>query len=400
MSLLPVDEAIGRLLADAEPVRESESVPLRRLAGRIAAADVRALRTQPDFDASAMDGYAIRAADAGLGALSVVGRSVAGAAFEGRVGAGEAVRIFTGAPVPSGADTVVIQENVAVLGDETVRLEAEVVAGSHIRPAGNDFREGTVLVPAGTRMRAASIALAASGGHASVEVLRRVRVAIAATGDELVPPGEPVGPSRIVACNGYGIAALAEAAGAEVIDLGIVADREAAIGAAVDEAVRQGADVLVTIGGASVGDLDLVAPVLQSKGAVLDFWRIAMRPGKPLMAGRLGAMRFLGLPGNPASSLTSSEIFLVPLIERLAGGPRRERMAHGRLGTDLKANDHRTEFMRARVERRDGTAVLHPLPRQDSSLLTIFAQADALLVREANAPAARAGESCRYIPLD
>lgn len=404
MSLMPVEDAQALLLRDAVPLQTTEDVALTDLVGRVAAADLVARRTQPDFDASAMDGYAVRAEDLGFlpADLRVIGESAAGAAFAGSLASGEAVRIFTGAPVPAGADTVVIQENTERPSPDIVRIVVREARGRNIRPAGNDFSEGEILVARGTRFRAASVALAASGGHGAVPVLRRPRVAIAATGDELVAPGEPVGPSQIVASNGYGIAALASAAGAEVVDYGIVRDDEALLGACVDRAVADGIDVLVTIGGASVGDRDLVAPVLRSRGVALDFWKIAMRPGKPMMAGLLGDMRVLGLPGNPASSLVTTELFLVPLIERLAGrADRGDRFLTGRLGADLPANDHRAEFMRARLdEDAEGRLRVTPLPRQDSSLLSIFAQADALLYRPADAPAASIGEDCRFIRLD
>lgn len=402
MTLEPIEVALGKLLDGATPVRETETVPLGELAGRIAAGAVVARRTQPAFAASAMDGYAVRAADleAAPRDLTLVGQSAAGSAFAGTVQTGQAVRIFTGAPVPDGADTVVIQENTSSPGEGSIRVDVSPQRGANIRPAGNDFSSGDVLVRSGTRIRAASIALIGAGGYAQATVLRRPRVAIAGTGDELVAPGEPVGDWQIVGSNGYGVAAIAQAAGAEVIDLGLVRDTEAAIGDAIDRAVDAGADILVTIGGASVGDLDLVAPVLRSKGATLDFWRIAMRPGKPLMAGRLGTMRFLGLPGNPASSLTSTELFLVPLVERMAGRPARDRMRGGRLGASVPANDHRAEFMRATVRRSDDETVVMPLPRQDSSLLTIFAEADALLYRPPHAPAGEVGDACRYLELD
>ncbi|MBB3998683.1 molybdopterin molybdotransferase MoeA [Aureimonas pseudogalii] len=401
MSLVPVEEAQARLLEGARPVAKREEIGLADLADRIAAVDLVARRTQPDFDASAMDGYAVRAADLGATPcdLVVVGESAAGGAYGRTVAAGEAVRIFTGAPVPQGADAVVIQENTERPSPEAVRILQPVDPGGHIRRAGNDFRTGAMLVPAGSRFRPASIALAASGGYPTVEVLRRPRVAIAATGDELVLPGQPVGPSQIVASNGYGIAALARAAGAEILDYGIVRDDEAAIGACLDRAAGE-ADVLVTIGGASVGDHDLIGPVLKAKGATLDFWKIAMRPGKPMMAGRLGFLRILGLPGNPASSLVSSELFVVPLVERLAGRPDRDRWVRGRLGVDLPANDHRAEFMRATLDQSESDgAMITPLGRQDSSLLSIFAEATALLYRPAGAPAARQGDECRFIPL-
>ncbi|WP_185982515.1 molybdopterin molybdotransferase MoeA [Aureimonas mangrovi] len=402
MSLLPVEDALERLLRDAIAIGGTEELPLRAAAGRILAETVVAHRTQPDFDASAMDGYAVRAEDVRVGTpLRLIGASAAGNAFERQLGPGEAVRIFTGAPVPPGANAVLIQENTARPDEASVIPTQPITQGSHIRPAGNDFREGGTLVEAGTRLGAGTLALAASGGHPSLTVLRRPRVAVLATGDELVPPGEPVGPAQIVASNTYGIMALAEANGAEVIDLGIAPDRMDALTARIDEAVRQDADILVTIGGASVGDHDLVARALEASGVSLDFWKVAMRPGKPLMAGRRGPMWVLGLPGNPASSMVTATLFLRPLLRRLAGLDDAPGFRKGILATDLPANDHRAEFMRARIESGDGERpTIRPLPRQDSSLLSVYAGATALLLRPANAQAARAGDECSYLPLD
>ena len=402
MSLLPVEDALARLLSEVEPVARLERVGLQDLAGRRLAVDLVARLTQPSFDASAMDGYAVRADDLRQEPtrLQVIGESAAGAPFEGTVSSGEAVRIFTGAPVPPGADAVVIQENTERTDDQSVLILEPVQSGRHIRPAGNDFSEGSTVLTAGAVFRPASIALAASAGFASVEVCARPRVAIVMTGSELVLPGARPGPSQIVASNGFGISALVEAAGGQAISYGIVRDEPTALRDAFERAKADGIDVFVTIGGASVGDHDIVAPVLRERGVQLDFWKVAMRPGKPLMAGRHEAMRFLGLPGNPASSLVTAELFLRPLVERLAGRPTWRRYEVGTLGTDLTQNDHRAEFMRARIEiGENGGSILRPIARQDSSLLSVFAMADALLVRPANAPAARAGESCEFIRL-
>jgi molybdopterin molybdotransferase len=251
------------------------------------------------------------------------------------------------------------------------------------------------------RLTPAACALAASGGYGRLAVRRRVRVAIAATGDELVPPGVDPGPSQTVASNTLAIAMIVRAVGGTVIDLGIVPDRRAALADAIAQAQAAETDILVTVGGASVGDHDLVGPTLKEAGASLDFWRVAMRPGKPLMAGSLGPMRILGLPGNPASSLVTAELFLRPLVEALSGMPSTERRRSGVLGADVKANDKRTDFLRARIEQSEGGGLARvvPLPRQDSSLLSIFAQADALLLRPAHAPAAAAGDPCEYVLL-
>lgn len=401
MSLRPVDEALEDLLRGVVAVGTSESVPLREAAGRVLAGDVAALRTQPDFDASAMDGYALRARDQDR-PLRLIGEAQAGRAFEGTLADGQAVRIFTGAPVPAGADTVLIQENAERLDVDTVRAAEAVSPGANIRRAGNDFSAGDLLLRAGSRLTAGQVALAASGGHPRLDVLRRPRVAILATGDELVEPGQAVGPSQIVASNSYGVAALVEANGGEVLDLGIAPDDLQAIAARLDAAGDAGADVFVSIGGASVGDHDLAARAFESRGVALDFWKVAMRPGKPIMAGRLDGMRIIGLPGNPASSMVAATVFLRPLLRRLAGLGDDAGHRIGRLGADVPANDHRTEFVRSRlvVRSQDRVPDVVPLPRQDSSLLSIYAAADVLLVRPAHAPAASSGTSCVYLPLD
>ncbi|WP_279478587.1 gephyrin-like molybdotransferase Glp [Aureimonas sp. SK2] len=403
MSLVPFEEALDRLLRDAASVVETEKGGLVDAFGRILAQDLVARRTQPAFDASAMDGYALRAADLALlpAEFSVIGESSAGHAFAGEVGPGKAVRIFTGAPLPQGADTVVIQENTEAADEGRVRVIEPAVEGANIRRAGNDFSEGDTLLPAGTALGPAPCALAASAGYGSVEVRRRPRVALAATGDELVAPGTLPGPAQTVASNSLAIAMIVRAAGGEVLDLGIVPDRREALAAAFAEARARGADVLVTIGGASVGDHDLVGPVLKAEGAALDFWKVAMRPGKPLMAGALGPMRILGLPGNPASSLVTAELFLRPLVERLAGRKTAARRRRGLLAASVKANDHRTDFLRATIERGvdDALPRIAPLDRQDSSLLTVFARAKVLLVRPAHAPAGRIGDECEYVAL-
>jgi len=392
MALTPVADALAGILAGASPIRERETVPLDRAEGRTLAADVAALRTQPPFPASAMDGFAVRAADVATvpARLALIGTSAAGHAFTGTVGPGQCVRIFTGAPVPAGADAILIQENARAEGNMVEAL-SPVTAGRFVRQAGLDFREGEVLLRAGRRLGPSAVALAAAMGHATLPVVRRPRVAILATGDELVRPGEPTGPDQIVASNTYAVAAIAERAGAEALDLGIARDDLPALTAAIDAARDAGADVLVTLGGASVGDHDLVQRALAARGWELGFWRIAMRPGKPLMHGRLGAMTVLGLPGNPVSSIVCSLIFLVPLVRALSGDP---------LGVDLPANDERQDYLRARLTAgEDGTLVATPFPRQDSSMLRLMAEAEALVVRAPHAPAARAGDPCRIIRL-
>lgn len=384
MSLLPVAEAQTRLLALATPLT-TESVPLIDAAGRWAAADVRARRTQPAADLSMMDGYAIRFADM-PGPWKLIGESRAGEGFAGRLDAGDTVRIFTGAPVPPGADTIVVQEEVQRDG-AVVRLSSEGPqhAGSSIRPRGSDFAEDAVLVAAGDRLTPGRIAAAAVGGHGALAVGRRPRIALISTGDELVAPGEPAADVMLPASNGVMLRALIGAA-AEVEDKGIVPDR---IEALIDIFRTAQADIIVTTGGASVGDHDLVRPALAEAGAELDFWRIAMRPGKPLLAGTLGNAIVLGLPGNPVSAFVTAHLFLMPLIAWLGGArsplPATEPVT---LATDLPSVGGRDDYIRATLFGGRASA----LPNQDSGALSTLAQADALIVRPAGAPPATVGE--------
>ena len=314
--VIPVETALARLLEGAEPL-DAETVTLERAHGRILAADLDAHLSQPPFAASAMDGYAIRWDDM-PGPWPIVGEAAAGRRFAGRVGAGEAVRIFTGAPVPDGADTIVVQEDILRAGDHaTLAGDGPAYCGAHVRFAGQDFRRGVRIGTAGARLTAARLGLLAAAGHGSVAVVRRPRVTLIATGDELVPPGAIPGPDQIVSSNPPMLAALFEAAGAIVSDPGIVGDNRAALAIALAAA---DADIIVTIGGASVGDHDLVVPVLRDMGAEIDFWKIAMRPGKPMFAGRLGGTRVIGLPGNPVSAFVCALLFLVPLLARLLPG--------------------------------------------------------------------------------
>ncbi len=400
MALLSVEEALRRILDGATPVCV-ESVDLIGAADRVLAEDVTATLTQPPFNASAMDGYAVRAADAGKvpAELRIIGESNAGAPFDRSIGAGEAVRIFTGGSVPQGADAVVIQEDTERSGDTlTVRETAE--PGANIRVAGGDFRTGDVLLRAGRLLDASAITLAAAGGHAKLNVRRPPRIAILATGDELVEPGSKPGPGQIVSSNPYGLAALVARFGAEAKLLGIAADTvedlEKKLATATD------ADVLVTIGGASVGDRDLVKPALEARGMTLDFWKVAVRPGKPMLFGRLDGMCVLGLPGNPLSCLIAARIFLVPLIFRLLG--RRDaavRESAAVLAHDLEANGPRQHYMRGTlVAGEAGLPRVTALSSQDSSHMSALAAADVLIVRSPDAPAARVGELVRVLPLD
>ena len=398
---LSVDDALAHILAGAVPL-PAETIPIDAARGRILAADLTANLTQPPFDASAMDGYATRAVDVATlpATLNVIGESAAGHPFAGRVGPGQAVRIFTGAPVPEGAGAIVIQENTERLGDRVVVRPGTVDVG-HIRRRGFDFSAGTTLLDAGRKLGPRELSLAAAMGHGSVSVYRKPRVAVLSTGDELVMPGDTLGPGQIVSSNHLGIAALAEIAGADAIQLGIARDTREDLSAHVERAA--GADILVTIGGASIGDHDLVAPVLEARGMKLAFWKIAMRPGKPLMYGSLGPMRVVGLPGNPVSAMVCMRVFVVPLIHALSGVPPTSdaSTATARAAVAVAANGPRQHYMRATLKRAaDGTLEVTPVRSQDSSLLSPLAIADCLLIRPANGPAISAGETVPILPLD
>ncbi len=399
MALIPVADAQARLLAGVVPL-ELELVPIDQAAGRTLASDVRALRTQPPFSASAMDGYAVRAADLAPGAvLTVIGEAAAGHGFSGTCGPGQAVRIFTGAPVPDSADTILIQENATRFGDSVTVNEPEK-RGRYVRPAGLDFAAGSVLLHAGQRLGPREIGLAAAMNHASLPVRRRPKVAILATGDELVAPGSNAGPDQIVASNQLALAALVRDLGGEAIPLGIAPDDMDDIRARIREGLNAAADVICLLGGASVGDHDYTRAALEAEGMALDLWKIAMRPGKPLMFGRLGSGRALGLPGNPVSSIVCGYLFLAPLLRALLGEqsvlPPEETAT---LARPLAANDQRQDYLRARLETKEGRLIADPFELQDSSVLSLLAAAHALVIREPHAPAAGAGETVRIIRL-
>jgi molybdopterin molybdotransferase len=398
---MPVADALSAILAGARPLGE-EMVALDAAHTRVLARDVAALRTQPPQPMSAMDGYALRAADAAhVGTkFKVVGEVAAGRPFEASIGAGEAVRIFTGGVVPEGADAIVIQEDTVVESGGIAITEA-AIKGRHIRPAGIDFREGDVLLTRGSRLTDRDLSLAASMNHPELAVYRRPKVALLATGDELVMPGSTPAPGQIVYSNGFMLRALARAEGAETIELGIAADTIEATTDGIRRARDSGADVLITTGGASVGDHDLVKQSLEAEGVTMAFWQIAMRPGKPMMHGRLGAMRVIGLPGNPVSSYVCGFLFLVPLIRALSG---RSVIHHTRetalLGRDVVANDVREDYLRARLETHSsGALVATPVSHQDSSLLGNLAASQALVIRPPFAPAAAAGSACDILRL-
>ncbi|MDX8460098.1 molybdopterin molybdotransferase MoeA [Mesorhizobium humile] len=400
MALVPVAEALERLLDGAAPL-PGESIPLAEAAGRVLAEPVVALRTQPPFNASAMDGYAVRFADVASAPaeLEVMGMAPAGRGFSGTVGKGQAVRIFTGAPLPEGADTIVIQENVRDLGNRRIEVTEPTAEGRNVRRRGLDFGQGDVLLEKGRVLDAAALSLAASANHPALSVVRRPLVAIIATGDELLPPGSTLGPDQIISSNAYGVAAAAQSVEARALDLGIAADRKEAIAALVRKAVEAKADVIVTLGGASAGDHDLIHDVLTGEGMKLDFWKIAMRPGKPLMFGRLGNVRCIGLPGNPVASIVCSQLFLKPLLARLGGRDHRQDVRTARLGAAMQANDLRQDYVRAVVREDAGTLVATPFGIQDSSMLRMLADANGLIVRQPFAPAAEAGAECSVLML-
>ena len=392
MTLLPIPDALDRLFALAAPVA-AEEVALADAHGRWAAADIHARRTQPATDLSAMDGCAIRHADL-PGPWTLIGESAAGRAFAGTVGPGETVRIFTGAAMPAGADTVMIQEEVAADGT-AIRLTGEgpPARGRNTRRRGLDFTQGDPLIARGERLTPARIAVAATGGVGTLAVNRRVRVAICATGDELVEPGGAHDPAALPESNRAMLAAMLADLPVALIDLGILPDdldtlRDAF--AAID------ADLLVTTGGASVGDHDLVRPALEAAGGSIDFWRIALRPGKPMMAGRIGRTSVLGLPGNPVSAFVTATLFVRPLIAHLGGAADpHPRTTHAILGEDLPANGPRTDYLRA--ELRDGRAFASTI--QDSSMLLTLARSHCLIVRPIDAPPARAGDSAEILVI-
>ena len=399
MAPLSVAEALTRVTRGLAPL-ETERVELKDACGRVLAEDVAAILTQPPFDASAMDGYAVRAADVAAlpVTLRLAGRSAAGAGFRGKVGPGEAVRIFTGAPVPEGADLVVIQENTEQ-SPESVTIKS-AASGTYIRPRGQDFTKGEVLLTEGTRLGPRELMLAAAMNHADLPVRRKPKVAILATGNEVMPPGSDLAADQIVSSVPYGLAAIVARHGGEAMPLGIAKDEPESI--VTLARAGKAADILVTIGGASIGEYDLVATALKSDGLELDFWKIAMRPGKPLLFGRMGNQRVLGVPGNPVSALICAHVFLVPMLGKLLGlTDEKPHKPDAVLGEALPANGVREHYMRALSEwRADGTRIVTPLPSQDSSLMAAFARADCLIVRPPNAPVLPRGARVRIVPLD
>ncbi len=400
-ALLPVERALARVLADVAPL-PVEHVPLANAWRRVLATDLAARRTQPPAAVSAMDGYAVRGDDVATAGshLTVVGEVAAGHPFSRALAPGEAARIFTGGVLPPGADTVAVQEDATRDGDRVTFTRA-TPKGKNVREAGLDFRTAEVLLARGRCLSARDLSLAAAMNHAEVPVHRRPKVALLATGDELVRPGTEPAPGQIVHSNGFALAALARQEGAEIVDLGIVPDRLDDTIAAIRRARECGADVLVTTGGASVGDHDLIRPALAAEGLAMSFWKVALRPGKPLMHGRLGGLQVLGLPGNPVSSFICAFLFLGPLVRLLQGRRDLEPVFEpAELGCDLRANDERADYQRATLTTTPtGKLVATPFPLQDSSMISPLARADCLVLRPPYAPAAPAGSPCAIIRL-
>ena len=389
--MISVEEALSRLLAPLEKL-PLEQISIVDAIGRVLAEDVAARRTQPPFAVSAMDGYAVHAED--LAAvpveLRIVAEVPAGAGFGGHVGSGEAARIFTGAPMPAGTDTIVIQEDTQREGDR-VRVLEGAARGRYVRREGLDFAEGDILLQAGKRLTARDIGLAAAMNRPWLFVHRRPRVGILSTGDEIVMPGDPIGPHQIVSSNSFALAAFVAACGGIPVSVGNAPDDPAALRQVA--AATRGVDLLVTTGGASVGEHDLVRDVLGADGLELDFWQIAMRPGKPLMVGRYRGTPMVGLPGNPVSTLVCALLFLRPALERLSGAASAEEAAPtARLGTALPKNDRRQDYLRSRLARAaDGSLEVFPFEVQDSSMMRLLSSADCLVVRPPQAPAIAAG---------
>ena len=399
--LLPVADAQQRIIAAMSPT-PAEQIPLSEGLGRVLAKDVRSRRTQPPAAVSAMDGYAVRAIDVTAlpTTLRVIGYAPAGHAFDGTVGPGEAVRIFTGAPLPDGADTIVIQENTEKI-EKNIRVTGgEAPSGRFVRPAGLDFLTGETLLTSGTILTARDIGLAAAMNVPWLMVRRKPRISILATGDEIVMPGDPVSQNQIVSSNALSLAAFVLAQGGEPLDLGIAPDEKEGLRSLASGAA--GSDILLTTGGASVGDHDLVQSVLGEIGLEVDFWRIAMRPGKPLMFGRIGDTYLIGLPGNPVSSLVCALIFVAPALRSMLGIKEIvPQPLTAILGSNLRENDEREDYLRATLSRDDsGELVATPFDKQDSSMFATIAQSDALVIRAPFATAAQSGDLVDIIPLD
>ena len=399
MALMPVDEALKRIVKTAR-LMPIEKIKLSQGMGRILAADIKAKRDQPPFAASAMDGYALRCADCGAGTtkLKLIGVAAAGHGFKQALKQGQAVRILTGAPVPHGADTVVIQENTRVAGTVVEVLEAPIL-GKNIRAQGLDFLKADVLVPDKTKLGVRDIGLAAAGNGAIIRVRRKPRVVLFATGDELVLPGAIARADQIYSSNSVALGAMLEHWGAEVTNLGIVPDSMKATKAAIAKA--RNADMLVTTGGASVGDHDYVQEALKRSGIKIEFWKIALRPGKPLMFGTNGKLRVFGLPGNPVAALVCARLFIKPLLDAMLGVPYTDEIVQARLLSSLPANDGRQDYLRATlIVATDGQRSVQSFAKQDSSMQRNLRNADCLILRRPNALAAEVGDVVPVLILD
>lgn len=408
MALITVDEALIRLLSKT-PELQSEVVSLDCAGHRTIAKPIVAKLTQPPFAPSAMDGYALKVSDVAAvpTILTVIGEAAAGHSFDGPIGERETVRIFTGAPLPQDADTVIMQENIRKLDDNRIEILSPVKQGANIRPVGGDFHAGKTILEKGHILTPAALALCASAGYGEVDVIRKPRVGILSTGDELVAAGTLPGPNQIVSSNAHALAEIIRNRGGEVIDFGIVADNREALSHAIAQAKASGIDVLVTSGGVSVGDYDLVQEMMVAAGMELDFWQIAMRPGKPLMFGTMAqsdtspaGMLILGLPGNPVSSIVSANLFLVPILDKMSGRKTDNQLREVHLGSPLPANGMRRHYLRARLERDDqGGLWAFPATSADSSLLSILTHSDCLIVQEIDSPALAQGSPCNiFIP--
>lgn len=396
--MISVEEALARITKSFAPL-PSEWVALSNALGRVLSEDLVAPRDQPHQDISAMDGYAVRSTDleSGEAELTLIGEAPAGGRYDGTVGPGETVRIFTGGPVPEGADAIALQENADADG-KRIKLSGQVPSGRFIRPAGLDIKKGSVTLRQGTTLGARDLGLAAGLNRVWLPVRRRPRIAFLATGDELVRPGEALGPDRIVTSNSITLGAMIQGWGGEAVDLGLIEDRADAFARILPEMV--GADLIVTLGGASVGERDLVRQVLGEKGLALDFWKIAMRPGKPLMFGHIGDTPLLGLPGNPVSSAVCAVLFVSAVMRSLQGLDPSPVEVPAVLGSNLKVNDERQEYLRANaVWRGDGRLEVTPATRQDSAMFAVFAGADCLIKRPPFAEKADAGDPVTIIPL-
>ena len=397
--MISVDEALAIVLGGVKRL-PSEQVSVAQALGRVLAVDVASRLTQPPKAVSAMDGYAVRAADVAKvpAKLKQIGESAAGSGYTGAIGSGQTVRIFTGAPLPEGADAIVIQEDTDADGN-TITIKESVKAGRYVRPAGLDFRTGEVLLPAGTLLTARDVALLAGMNVPWVQVTRKPRVAILSTGDELVMPGESLGDDQIISSNSVGLQAFVTALGGEPINLGIARDNVDSLKNHL--AGVNGADLLVTIGGASVGDYDLVRDVLGEEGLEISFFTVAMRPGKPLIFGHIYGTPFLGLPGNPVSAGVTTVLFVRPAMNVMLGleaGPEHPETAV--LGRDLEANDKRQDYLRAELSvNAKGELTVTPFAKQDSSMLALFTKADCLAIRPPFAPEAKAGDKIEIIRL-